>query len=213
MIYSTLTYLHDCHMETNTAPSEVFLTKKTSKSNYSHQSQIIQFDIQTSVRATSIHVMLWHRENTELGTSFSHLWKRSLSLTCKTTKGLEEGSSEHPKEDVPSVNMKGTERKTRNRVNCARGHRAETQYRTLITNQCNKAQCENLWKGKGITIHKTPQKINHTLSCSHNQNQQMHVARRSGQHHFCPTQRTGDAGCQVLAVSPGVFPGDSKPGL
>lgn len=171
MIYSTLTHLRDCHMETNTAPSEVFLTKKTSKSNYSHRSEIIQFDIQTSVRATSVHVMLWHRENTELGTSFSHLWKRSLSLTCcKTTKGLEGGSSEHPMEDVPSINMKGTERKTRNRVNCARGHRAETQYRTLITNQCNKAQCAILWKGKGITIHKTPQKINYTLSRSHNQN-------------------------------------------
>lgn len=111
MIYSTLTHLRDCHMETNTAPSEVFLTRKTSKSNYSHRSEIIQFDIQTSVRATSVHVMLWHRENTELGTSFSHLWKRSLSLTCcKTTKGLEGGSSEHPMEDVPSINMKGTER-------------------------------------------------------------------------------------------------------
>lgn len=79
---------------------------------------------------------------------------------------LDRGSTEHPREDVLSIDMKEKMEQPRNGVSVAHEdteQKCNRKSRRCIVCEWNKARGEVLWKEKVMIVHKSPQKSNDTL--------------------------------------------------
>lgn len=136
------------------------------------------------------------------------------STVVRLQGDLDRGSTEHPREDVLSTDMKEKMEQPRNGVNVA--HEDTEQKCSRKSTQCRWVEESIGWalmEGEGdYSSQKPMEKQWYPLAlldpkppnvCGH----------LSGQPCLFPAQRTRDAGSHVLAIPPGFFPGHSKHSL
>lgn len=136
------------------------------------------------------------------------------STVVRLQGDLDRGSTEHPREDVLSTDMKEKMEQPRNGVNVA--HEDTEQKCSRKSTQCmwveesigwalmegeddysSQKPMEKQWYPLALLDPKAPNVCGHL----------------SGQPCLFPAQRTRDAGSHVLAIPPGFFPGHSKHSL
>lgn len=140
----------------------------------------------------------------------------SWSIVVRLQGDLERGSTECRREDVLSTEMKEEMEQPRRRVNVAHwGQRADVQQEKheMYCTRVEQSTGWGLMEGESDYSSQKPTEKQWYLLAFSDPKPPNVYGHLSGQPHLFPAQMTRDAGCHVLAIPPGFFPGHSKHGL